>query len=62
MSRQQLIARGRQVRSGLGIAPVGTRQAMPGFNDLIDEVAFAIFWDRPHLDRLQRMVCTFAAL
>jgi len=41
MSRQQLIARGRQVRSGLGIAPVGTRQAMPGFNDLIDEVAFA---------------------
>ncbi len=62
MSRQQLIARGQEVRSGLGIAPVGTRPAMPGFNDLMDEVVFATIWDRPHLDRRQRMICTLAAL
>ncbi len=62
MTRDNKREQGRRVRAELGLKPVGATEAMPGFEDLMDEVVFGTVWDRPHLDRRQRMICTLAVL
>lgn len=59
MTRQDLRARGQQLRAELNLAPEKP-DLMPGFNDFMAEVAYGGIWDRPHLNKHDRMLCTLA--
>ncbi|MFM9941543.1 MAG: carboxymuconolactone decarboxylase family protein [Hyphomicrobiaceae bacterium] len=60
MSRKTANQRGRDVAASLGRS--GTPELVPGFNDFKAEVVFAGIWDRPHLGKPDRAICTLAAL
>jgi 4-carboxymuconolactone decarboxylase len=62
MQREELRRRGKVVRTELGLAPRGTSEVVPGFDDLMAEVTFASIWDRPHLGRADRALCALAVL
>ena len=61
MSRDDLIKRGKVVRASLGQTPAGAEPA-PGFDDFMAELEFAGIWDRPHLAKPDRAICTLSAL
>jgi 4-carboxymuconolactone decarboxylase len=60
MTRQDLRQRGHSVRKDLGIAAPTQPDVLPGFDDLMAEVAYGGIWDRPHLSKHDRMICTLA--
>ncbi len=60
MSRTEQRNRGHQVQTALGQATPG--ELVPGFDDFKAEVIFAGIWDRPHLGKPDRAICTLAAL
>ena len=62
MTRNDLRRRGEAVRTELGLGRSGTTEPLPGFDDFMAEVAFGGIWDRPHLGRPDRMICTLAVL
>ena len=62
MSRDDLINRGKAVRATLSQATPPTKEAAPGFDDFMAELEFAGIWDRPHLAKPDRAICTLAAL
>ena len=61
---EELRRRGERVRAelGLGRDAHGGREPLPGFDDFMAEVAYGGIWDRPHLARTDRMLCTLAVL
>ena len=74
MTRQELLERGREVRASLGLARdnnkarennttrENNKEPMPGFDDFMAEAAFGGIWDRPHLSKHDRMLCTLGVL
>lgn len=64
MTREELRRHGEQVRADMGLARDGGVKAepLPGFDDFMAEVAYGGIWDRPHLGRADRMLCTLAVL
>ena len=60
MTRQDLRQRGHAVRKDLGIAAPTQPDVLPGFDDLMAEIAYGGIWDRPHLSKHDRMICTLA--
>jgi 4-carboxymuconolactone decarboxylase len=60
--RIELRRRGAEVRKELGLQRTDTNEALPNFDDFINEVAFGGIWDRPNLARPDRMICTLAVL
>jgi 4-carboxymuconolactone decarboxylase len=60
MSRDDQRKRGRAVATELAQDLGDT--AVPGFGDFNAEVVFAGIWDRPHLGKPERAICTLAAL
>ena len=61
MSRDDQISHGKAVRTSLGQTPAATEPA-PGFDDFMAELEFAGIWERPHLAKPDRAICTLAAL
>ncbi len=61
MTRDELIKRGKAVRTSLAQAPTTTEPA-PGFDDFMAELEFAGIWNRPNLGKPDRAICTLAAL
>jgi 4-carboxymuconolactone decarboxylase len=61
MTRQDLRRRGHAVRAELGLAP-SEGAHVPDFDDFIAEVVYGGIWDRPHLGRGDRALCTLAVL
>jgi 4-carboxymuconolactone decarboxylase len=61
-TRNELRARGKDVRKTLGLQRSDAGEVLPNFDDFIDEVAFGGIWDRPNLARPDRMICTLAVL
>ena len=59
MTRQDLRRQGHAVRDALGL-PTPAPDLLPGFGDLMAEVAYGGIWDRPHLTKPDRMLCTLA--
>lgn len=62
MNREELRRRGEKVRKDLGLGRSADGEPLPGFDDLMAEVSFGAIWDRPHLGRADRMICTLAVL
>lgn len=62
MSREKLREQGNAVRRELGLARHEGTEPLPGFDDLMAEVAYGSVWDRPGLSRPDRMICTLAVL
>jgi len=62
VGRQQLRRRGADVRKELGLQRTDAVEALPNFDDFIDEVAFGGIWARPNLARADRMICALAVL
>lgn len=60
--REALRRRGKVVREELGLQRTEASEALPNFDDFLTEVAFGGIWDRPHLPRADRMICTLAVL
>jgi len=60
--RNELRRRGADVRKELGLQREDATEALPNFDDFINEVAFGGIWDRPNLARADRMICTLAVL
>ena len=58
MDRKELLERGRNVKAELGLKRDGAPEIIPGFDDFIAEASFGNVWDRPHLNREDRMICT----
>ena len=59
MTRQDLRARGQQLRAELKLTPEKP-DLMPGLSDFLAEVTYGSVWDRPHLSKHDRMLCTLA--
>lgn len=70
MSRQELRARGDALRASLGLdRPAGGDPVpgpipvpVPGYDDFMAETAYGSIWDRPHLSKAERMLCTLGVL
>lgn len=62
MSRQQLLAKGKELRAEFGLDRDGPAEPIPGYDDFVAEVAYGGIWDRPHLSRQERMLCTLGVL
>ena len=62
MTRNELRQRGRTLRNEMGLARTTGPEPLPGFDDLMAEVAYGGIWDRPGLSRADRMICTLAVL
>ena len=62
MKRDEQRQRGETVRRELGLERKAGPDPIPGFDDFMAEVAYAGIWDRPHLARADRMLCTLAVL
>ncbi len=62
MDRQELREHGRYVQAELGLKRGGAPEIVPGFDDFIAEASFGNVWDRPHLNREDRMICTLGIL
>ncbi len=62
MTRDELLKRGREVRQELGLDRSGESETIPGFDDFLAEAGFGGIWDRPHLTRHERMLCTLGVL
>ncbi len=62
MDRKQLRAGGQELRRKLGLQRQGGREALPGIDDLMAEVAYGSIWQRPGLSQADRMICTIAVL
>lgn len=58
-TRQDLRRQGHGVRDALGLPPPAP-DLLPGFGDFLAEVAYGAIWDRPHLSKPDRMLCTLA--
>ena len=61
MTREALRQRGREAQAELGLTRA-TPESLPGFDDFMAEVVYGSIWDRPHLARPDRMLCTLAVL
>ena len=61
MTREEARRRGKALREELH-GPARSEEAVPGLDDFLAEVVYAGIWDRPHLSRQDRCVCTLAAL
>ena len=59
-TRQDQRQRGHTVRKQLGLPEPAAPDLLPGFGDFMAEVAYGGIWDRPHLSRHDRMLCTLA--
>ena len=62
MTRQELRRRGEELSAALGLGRTDRPEPLPGFDDFIAEVAYGGIWDRPHLTREERMLCTLGVL
>lgn len=62
MTRDEARRRGEKVREELRLDRDDGQDALPGFGDFSAEVVYAGIWDRPHLGRADRMLCTLAVL
>jgi 4-carboxymuconolactone decarboxylase len=62
MNRQEYIARGKALRTELGLDREGNLEPAPGYDDFMAEAAFGSVWDRPQLNRKERMLCTLGVL
>lgn len=62
MDRHELLARGGDLRTEFGLDGSDTAELIPGFNDFTAEVIFGGIWDRPHLTKEERMLCTLGVL
>lgn len=61
MNREDLRRRGAALRAHLHGAGEGSN-AVPGYADWMDEVAYGGVWSRPGLGHKDRMICTLATL
>ena len=61
-SRKQLKETGRQTRRALGLAGGIHEELAPGYQDLIEELAFGAIWSREGLGYPDRMVATLSVL
>ncbi len=59
-TRQATRQRGHAVRRKLGFPDPAAPDLLPGFGDFMAEVAYGGIWDRPHLSKHDRMLCTLA--
>lgn len=59
-TRQDQRQRGHAVRDELKLPAPAAPDLLPGFGDFMAEVAYGGIWDRPHLSRHDRMLCTLA--
>jgi 4-carboxymuconolactone decarboxylase len=62
MNRQELRERGHNVQAVLGLERGDAPETIPGIDDFIAEAGFGNVWDRPHLSREDRMICTLGVL
>ena len=62
MSRAERRARGAALWAELGLAPAGGAAKAAGLDDFFAEVTYGAVWDRPHLSRADRMLCTLAVM
>lgn len=62
MKREDLRARGRAVCGELKGAGFAARDLVPGFDDFMAEVVHGGIWERPHLTKPERAICSLAVL
>lgn len=62
MTRDNLRARGAEVRAALNGAGYSGGDLVPGFDDFMTEVVHGGIWDRPNLAKPDRAICALSAV